>query len=103
MRTGGENTLVDTLDGADVAAGTAINTFFVIYRCEVILDDYCARGADSLAFSAGNATVFAELTYLCSLIMIIAGNHYPRRVTYQVNNTVRAFLNAHSASDAHFR
>ena len=103
MRTGGENTLMDTFDGANLSALAAVDTFFVIYRCEVILDDYCARWANSLAFSAGYATVFTELTYLCSLIMIIAGNHYPRRVTYQVNNTVRAFLNAHSASDAPFR
>ena len=103
MRARGKVSLVDTFDGADIAASSAIDAFFVIYRGEVILDDYCTRGTGALAFAAGYTAVFAELTNFSALIMIIAGNYHPSRVAYKVDYTVRTFLNAHSASDAFYR
>ena len=103
MRARGKVSLVDAFDGADLAAFAAIDAFFVIYRSEVILNDYCTRGTGALAFSAGYTAVFAELTNFSAFIMIVAGDDHPSRVAYKVNYTVRALLDAHSAADTSFR
>ena len=100
MRSAEEVTLVNTFNGAYLAAFAAVDALLVIDSCKVILDYDSTRGTVLLAFSASDTTVFAELAHLRALVMVITGNGNASRVADKVYYRVRAFLNAHSAADA---
>ena len=94
MSSADEVALVNTLDRADLTALSAVNTFFVIDRCKVILYNYSSRGAGLFAFAAGNTAVFAVKPYPCAFIMVVAGNNDTSRVTNKMDYTVGTFLDA---------
>lgn len=98
-----EVSFMNTFYRANLAASTAINTFFIVYRSEIVFYDYCARGAGFFAFSASYTAVLAKDSNLSAFIVVVAGNCHARGISYKVNYAVRAFLHAKSATDAFSR
>ena len=100
MRSANEVSFMDTLDGANLAAGSAINALFVIYRGEIILYRDSAGGTGLFALSAGNTAVFTIETYLSALVMVVTGNYNASGVSYKMDYMIGAFLYAKTASNA---
>ena len=103
VRTADKITLMNALDRTYLTASTTINTLFVIYRCKIVLDNYCSCRAGLFTLAAGNTTVLTVHSNLSALVVIITGYSNTRSVTNEVNNAVRAFLNAKSAAYAFSR
>ena len=99
MRSAEEVTLVNTFDRARLATLSAVDTFFVIDKSEIILDGDSARRAGLFAFSASNTAVLAIKSYPCAFIVVVAGYGNASRVTNNVDNALRTFLDAKAATD----
>lgn len=103
MRSADEVALMYTFNRANLAARAAIYTLLIINRCEIILNHDSSRRTGFLTLSAGDATVFTILAHLSALVMIITGYCYTGGISYEMNNAVRTFLNAHTATDTFSR
>jgi hypothetical protein len=99
VRSAKEVALVNTLNGAYLATLSAVYTFFVIDKCEIILDGDSARRAGLFAFSASNTAVLAIKSYPCAFIMVVTGYGNSSRVTNNVDYALRAFFDAKTATD----
>lgn len=100
MCSANEIALVYAFNRTYLAASTAVDTFFIIYRSKVILDNNSTGGAGLFAFSAGNTAIFAVLTHLRALIMIVTGYSNARGIADKVDYAVGAFFYTHSATYA---
>ena len=100
VRTADEVSFVNALDGADLAALSAVNALFVIDSREIVLNNDSTRGAVLFTLAAGDTAVLTVHSYLSTLVMIVAGNRNARGVANEMDNVVGAFLCAKTAADA---
>ena len=94
---------LDAVRRANLGTLTARNTLVVVDNGKIILNDDCVRGAVILALFARNTSIFAILSCNCALILGITHNRNFRVTRDKLDDILRAFLGAHSATDADAR
>ena len=79
-------------------AFTARSTFVIIYAGEIVYYFDCLGGTSLFALAASYTTVFAELSYLCALVVIITLNNGAGNVLYKMDYAIGASRSAKAAA-----
>ena len=75
MRTADKVALVNTVNRANLLAGSAAGTFFVIYGCKIIYDLDSIVRTGLFALAAGYTAVGAISAHVCALVVIITTDY----------------------------